>query len=503
MVTELESISHIHLPLQQQAPPRSPQHLHLHPHTQEADPELPSTPSPPPDLPSPTTPTRSWSSGSVRRVRKQLEQRLKQGEAECPAPAAVPANPPTPVPSASPQQRSFSPDCAEPTVPPSQPAALEEACGVPEAGGVSVEERVERLPPESDSVELSEPSLPSLPLPLSSFPVCPDSGAQSPPLPTPPTPAEPGAQPGLLWLEGVTEMETDTDTSPAAPSAPQPAAPPLYSRLARSSEDLEKIQETLRELQAFLYEAGGARGARGADGELDQPSEKERTQQGEDVEQKEEEVEVEEACGLPRMEVLHSEPRCPVVWQRAMEIEARIRQAGLTPPSLMKRSASLAKLDCLELSTNDLSSWDFHAAPPSESSAPGGPAASSYCPQQQQQPPRAPSLSFSLSLAHPVPDDAYKKQRVLHQSPPSPRPPGLCLKEEGRTAGSGPGLAPATTPPPSPPPCPQHRPKGRQSGQDHAHAHSQPSPHGKAHPLRRLRKAADKKRTVTVLYNTM
>lgn len=33
----------------------------------------------------------------------------------------------------------------------------------------------------------------------------------------------------------------------------------------------------------------------------------------------------------------------------------RLRQAGLTPPSLLKRSASLAKLDHLQLSTLDLS----------------------------------------------------------------------------------------------------------------------------------------------------
>ncbi|KAM9320646.1 protein phosphatase Slingshot homolog 2 [Gastrophryne carolinensis] len=44
-----------------------------------------------------------------------------------------------------------------------------------------------------------------------------------------------------------------------------------------------------------------------------------------------------------------------VVKQRAKEIEARIRQAGLTTPSQMKRSASLAKLGCLELSKDDLS----------------------------------------------------------------------------------------------------------------------------------------------------
>lgn len=39
----------------------------------------------------------------------------------------------------------------------------------------------------------------------------------------------------------------------------------------------------------------------------------------------------------------------------------RLRQAGLTPPSLLKRSASLAKLDHLQLSTLDLSDLDHRS----------------------------------------------------------------------------------------------------------------------------------------------
>lgn len=39
-------------------------------------------------------------------------------------------------------------------------------------------------------------------------------------------------------------------------------------------------------------------------------------------------------------------------------LRVRLRQAGLTPPSLLKRSASLAKLDNLLLSTFDLSDLD-------------------------------------------------------------------------------------------------------------------------------------------------
>ncbi|XP_057677385.1 protein phosphatase Slingshot homolog 2-like [Corythoichthys intestinalis] len=55
------------------------------------------------------------------------------------------------------------------------------------------------------------------------------------------------------------------------------------------------------------------------------------------------------------------------VRRRVREAEARIRRAGLTPPSLMKRSASLAKLGCLELLVDDLADWELSqavAAPP-------------------------------------------------------------------------------------------------------------------------------------------
>lgn len=42
----------------------------------------------------------------------------------------------------------------------------------------------------------------------------------------------------------------------------------------------------------------------------------------------------------------------------AAGLAVRLRRAGLTPPSLLKRSASLAKLDHLQLTTLDLSDLD-------------------------------------------------------------------------------------------------------------------------------------------------
>uniref|UniRef100_A0AAR2KF75 protein-serine/threonine phosphatase n=1 Tax=Pygocentrus nattereri TaxID=42514 RepID=A0AAR2KF75_PYGNA len=238
------------------------------------------------------------------------------------------------------------------------------------------------------------------------------------------------ASSSLLWLEGVTELESDAD-DPLRPNG----------RLARSSQDLEKIQETLRELQAFLYEAGGLAN------QADPKQQLESNQSKAEAEQR-------------------AEPKAPAVWQRAMEIEARLRQAGLTPPSLMKRSASLAKLDQLELSMHDLNDWDFHPV-----ALGPGPASS--------------SLSHSHSL-----------QRFLPQSPSSPLAAAHPL-EANRTEGPTTSLSHL-----------QHRQGSRA---EHASApptvsvctRQQQQQHAKPHPVRRLRKAADKKKTVTVLYNTM
>ncbi|KAK3561135.1 hypothetical protein QTP86_028301 [Hemibagrus guttatus] len=201
--------------------------------------------------------------------------------------------------------------------------------------------------------------------------------------------------------------------------------------------DLHKIQETLRELQAFLCEAGGMEACFSYSQQLENT-------QGSTV----------------------SQPRTPAMWQKAMEMEARIRQAGLTPPSLMKRSASLAKLDQLELSTHDLSDWDFRAEVPS-----------------------SPSTSFTshsrlLSSSH---DEVHKKQRVLPQT----------LAQANRTECSCHAQFF----------CPQHK---QASSMGQLTDTSVPpavsvckQQHTKPHPVRWPRKAVDKKKTFSVLYNTM
>uniref|UniRef100_A0A671NEB1 protein-serine/threonine phosphatase n=1 Tax=Sinocyclocheilus anshuiensis TaxID=1608454 RepID=A0A671NEB1_9TELE len=387
VVTELESISHTCSPPLAR---NSPQTATL----QEVDEESASVPHSPPDRPS----------GSVRRATEHLELILRQGQE---------------VPSSRSPLPSPCLDCSEPhSSKPEGTAAL--TCTEPQKdSGIIPDPSFSVYLEGSVSVEADQITLnPTLE---------PSSGSSS-----------------LLWLEGVTELETDVD---------DPLKP--HVRLARSSEDLQKIQETLRELQAFLYEAGGLGLCTGQVEEDQSPEDKQDLIDGEQ----------------------RLEPKAPAMWQRAMEIEARIRQAGLTPPSLMKRSASLAKLDRLELSTNDLSDWDFH------------PATTGF-----HQPSSSSLSTFdSLPLTHSH-DDAHKKQRVLPQSPSAPE----SAVQVGRTEGSA-HLSPS---------CPQQTQVGGASPPEHTPVQptvsvSTRQQHVKTQPVRRFRKASDKKKTVTVLYNTM
>ncbi|XP_053703539.1 protein phosphatase Slingshot homolog 2-like isoform X2 [Synchiropus splendidus] len=145
----------------------------------------------------------------------------------------------------------------------------------------------------------------------------------------------------FLCLEGVTELESGTDLWPGPPSC----------------DIMRETWETLCELGAFLQQVSVGGACR-----LD-PAQKQGSGGG-------------------------------GIQGRVREVEARIRQAGLTPPSLMKRSASLAKLGCLEKLANELSEWELSracAAPPA---------------------PPLPTLA-----------DDSKKQRV-QGAPPAPEEPG-------------------------------------------------------------------------------
>ncbi|GLD46498.1 protein phosphatase Slingshot homolog 2-like isoform X2 [Lates japonicus] len=150
------------------------------------------------------------------------------------------------------------------------------------------------------------------------------------------------------------------------------------------------------------------------------------------------------------------------IQKRVREVEARIRQAGLTPPSLMKRSASLAKLGCLELLANDLSEWELSRSSVSQPSA---------------QPP-----------IHTINDES-KKQRV-HDSPATagqqPEVPGIGAERLSEAEETSPGISPPPTQSPQ-------GGKVANTSQDSLHS---PGPtlmatrqqYGRTHPLRRLKK---------------
>uniref|UniRef100_A0A7N8XV53 protein-serine/threonine phosphatase n=1 Tax=Mastacembelus armatus TaxID=205130 RepID=A0A7N8XV53_9TELE len=160
-------------------------------------------------------------------------------------------------------------------------------------------------------------------------------------------------------------------------------------------------------------------------------------------------------------------------WHKSTELEARIRQAGLTPPSLMKRSASLAKLDSLELSASDLSDWDLRPHTRTLSSH------SQDC--------------FSLTPAHS--DDTWKKQKVLTQN--------SCVEKTGVShddSSSPPSLCLSSSP--------RHGPKERTGEREEPDGSSMVTTsrqQGRGHSSRRSRKssAEKKQRAITVLYNTM
>lgn len=252
-------------------------------------------------------------------------------------------------------------------------------------------------------------------------------------------------------VHGVTLQESHTDERSDSGPQGRGAGCEALSSLARSTQELECIQQTLQELQAFLHEGVSTE---------QEPEQPQRLRDAMDTEPEGSKGQSSEASpsrhtGERRGHVEQ------MAWPRALELEARIRQAGLTTPSLMKRSASLAKLDFLELSANDLSDLDLrpHARTRSH-----------------------PQNSHLVSQSHP--DDAWKKQKVLSQSTassncdtPSPPPPRLSAhdnsKDDKGEADEADGRC---------------SPASRQQGRGHA---------------RRSRRAAEKKRAAALMYNTM
>ncbi|XP_048221453.1 protein phosphatase Slingshot homolog 2 isoform X2 [Perognathus longimembris pacificus] len=194
-----------------------------------------------------------------------------------------------------------------------------------------------------------------------------------------------------------------------------------------------------------------------------------------------------------------------VVKERAKEIESRVVfQAGVTKPSQMRRSASFAKLGYLDLCKDclperePLSSESTHLKllqpfirtdsgmraieaqePPKNPGAPQNPEPTKYFVEQlrtteciaQSKPVERPLVQYAKEFG-------YSQQCLLPRAGPelTNSEGGLPLlqTQELQCAGSAPGLAVAP----------------RQQ-------------HGRTHPLRRLKRANDKKRTTNPFYNTM
>ncbi|XP_075575550.1 protein phosphatase Slingshot homolog 2 isoform X3 [Pelecanus crispus] len=212
--------------------------------------------------------------------------------------------------------------------------------------------------------------------------------------------------------------------------------------------------------------------------------------------------------GLPHSSSSHSvkeRSNSPgLVKQRAKEIEARIRHAGLTTPSHMKRSASLAKLDCLDLSKDDLSereSASSDANPVLLTVALGR----GFCRGRLET--GSESVCGKHRLSSPEPAKHFVEQlrtaECIAQSKPVERPLAQYAKECGSSQQSLFSSAdPTWTSSEEGPPLLQVQVLDSLSpAQGLAVAPRQQ--HGRTHPLRRLKKTNDKKRTTNPLYNTM
>ncbi|XP_033924622.1 protein phosphatase Slingshot homolog 2 isoform X2 [Melopsittacus undulatus] len=294
---------------------------------------------------------------------------------------------------------------------------------------------------------------------------------------TPSASPDHSSHPCVIHLEGVTEQSTGTDDEPVTPCGTEgDAALPFRDRpLCR----------------------GGASTSRQLSGE-DFTSQRDENM---DL------LDISFLCyGLSHSSSSHSmEERSNspgLVKQRAKEIEARIRHAGLTTPSHMKRSASLAKLDCLDLSKDDLSERE---SAPSDANPVlltcvalgrgfrGGRLERDSCGKHHLSSPE-PAKHFVEQL---------RTTECIAQSKPVERPLAQYAKECGSSQQSlFSSMDPVWTSSEEGPPLLQAQVLDSLSPA-RGLAVAPRQQHGRTHPLRRLKKTNDKKRTTNPLYNTM
>lgn len=523
IVTEIEAITHpaACLPTSSSLlPPSSHSPQLIRPEHQmdaETSEVLHASPSPPSHPQSPSMLPCDWPAGSVRRATKQLEQKLKQ-EMEMAASQRSPVHspsgehPPSRLPlcplSTEHPPLCFPQDCTEQRTTQGEIAAVSAKSKDEEKHTRSQTELgslgMDNLPdpscsPDSNISQVSGAIPIIVSTSIDSHMLTSSLASTSELEESSQDPSDqsqrhsqlhsqiqqqqtqPKSATNQMTLDGVTVQESDTDKrlecgSQGRRGGCSPGCD-AESRLARGSQELERIQQTLRELQAFLHEGislettdrhgldpGQPQGPRDVMNTEPEPCDgasAEQTPQGLQVRQ------------LLRKRHEGESFLEPIVWHRAMELEARIRQAGLTPPSLMKRSASLAKLDCLELSANDLSDLDLRTHTRTSSSHSHD--------------------SFSTAASHA--DDTWKKQKVLARSTVGKT--GLSHDE----SSSSPSLCFS---PSAPHRCPKDD-TGEREKSDGGGTVAPTRQQGRGHSSRRTRKgsAEKKQRAVTVLYNTM
>ncbi|KAM6338136.1 protein phosphatase Slingshot homolog 2 isoform 9-T9 [Alca torda] len=212
---------------------------------------------------------------------------------------------------------------------------------------------------------------------------------------------------------------------------------------------------------------------------------------------------------LPHSSSSHSVEECSnspgLVKQRAKEIEARIRHAGLTTPSHMKRSASLAKLDCLDLSKDDLSERELASSNANPVLLTCVALSQGFHGGRLER--GSESACGKHRLSSPEPARHFVEQlrtaECIAQSKPVERPLAQYAKECGSSQQSlFSSVDPTWTSSEEGPPLLQVQVLDSLSpAQGLAVAPRQQ--HGRTHPLRRLKKTNDKKRTTNPLYNTM
>ncbi|XP_041948399.1 protein phosphatase Slingshot homolog 2b isoform X2 [Alosa sapidissima] len=454
IITELESVTHTVTPALSTACQSNPCSSNDNEEVELKRAEVETAPAE--DQPT-ATPSTSGDclKGTVRRATRELEQRLRQ-ELEvpvAPVPTAAPHSPPrrSPVPKDKAednppgQDSEQKPVTAQP-IPPQTPDAMEKLDGGMVEGSVKKDDGktagVPQGAQELDSGGTKEASTISSSAADHHTEERPDGTSTTPStdgLSTKPDHTSASSAVSVIHLEGVTEQDSGTDKDG------------LFG--PRTEADLLEAWETLKELGAFLRQVRSALAS-----------------------------DLGPSSWLPGRRGKR-DPR-----ERSRQAGARIRQAGLTTPSLMKRSASLAKLGSLELTANDLGDWDLDAAGLSPAhwrlgTAPTDDASKKKRVRPQHDPSSNSPPSSSSPSSHPQThtEDPLRKEEARHHddatvplsdTAPHPSAHGRSdmAQNSGLTPQSVPDLISVAT---------------RQQ-------------YGRTHPLRRL-----KKRTVSFLYHTV